>query len=252
MPARPDGSSREPTLTPICAKTVRLAGRASMTTGIPLSHAKTSSEGEAGSAACVSAGIQTIRQKSSARREGPKTRDGPTHPTSRFTAEEAGTGREDIMCILPFFPRVAKPVRLPALPKPARGSMRSMILMMTLLLSGGAPAWAASPAVSPAPALPAATPAPRPAPAQQVDWNAVSSEAIALLRQYVQLESVNPPADTRQTAAFLQAILQKEGIETRTFESAPGKVNLLARLPATVRPAGATRPGAVMLLHHMD
>jgi acetylornithine deacetylase/succinyl-diaminopimelate desuccinylase-like protein len=79
------------------------------------------------------------------------------------------------------------------------------------------------------------------------DWNAISAEAVALLRQYIRIPSVNPPADTRATAAFLEEILEKEGIEVRTFESTPGKVNLLARLRAA-SPAG--RP--LLLLHHMD
>jgi acetylornithine deacetylase/succinyl-diaminopimelate desuccinylase-like protein len=84
--------------------------------------------------------------------------------------------------------------------------------------------------------------------AAQVDWDAVSEEAATILRRYIRFPSVNPPADTRQTAAFLKEILEGEGIEVRTFESSPGKVNVLARLPAS-GPA-AHRP--LLLLHHMD
>ncbi len=88
-----------------------------------------------------------------------------------------------------------------------------------------------------------------PAPAEP-DWDAVGAEAIDLLGRYVRIRSVNPPANTTETAAFLVELLEREGIQVRTFESEPGKVNVLARIPAS----GGLRGdgGAVMLLHHMD
>ncbi|MEW6277292.1 MAG: M20/M25/M40 family metallo-hydrolase [Candidatus Eremiobacterota bacterium] len=71
-------------------------------------------------------------------------------------------------------------------------------------------------------------------------------EALRLLQEYIRIPSVNPPAETTAAAAFLQRVLEREGIEVRLYASAPGKVNLLARLP------GKRREGALMLLHHMD
>lgn len=81
------------------------------------------------------------------------------------------------------------------------------------------------------------------------DPDTLASEGAALLSRYIRIRSVNPPADTREAAAFLEGILAGEGIAARRFESSPGCVNLLARLPASVSPA---RGGPVMLLHHMD
>ncbi len=91
----------------------------------------------------------------------------------------------------------------------------------------------------------AAAPVPRP------DWTGVGREAADLLQRYVRIPSVNPPADTREASAFLREVLEREGVATSLFESAPGKVNLLARLPATVS-AAEGRGRAVLLLHHMD
>jgi acetylornithine deacetylase/succinyl-diaminopimelate desuccinylase-like protein len=82
------------------------------------------------------------------------------------------------------------------------------------------------------------------------DWVAVSKEAVDLLQRYVRIKSVNPPASTAETAELLRQVLTQEGIEVRTFEAAPGKVNLLARLPATT--SGDARRGSVLLLQHMD
>ncbi|HKY32352.1 MAG TPA: M20/M25/M40 family metallo-hydrolase [Candidatus Polarisedimenticolia bacterium] len=82
------------------------------------------------------------------------------------------------------------------------------------------------------------------------DWEEVSREAIGLLRSYIRIPSVNPPADTRAAAAFLKEILEREGIPVRTYESSPGKVNLLARLSASRPDPVPARP--ILLLHHMD
>lgn len=78
------------------------------------------------------------------------------------------------------------------------------------------------------------------------DFEALGREALPLLQDYIRLQTVNPPAHTRAAAEFLQKILAREGIEARLFESGPGQVNLLARLP------GKSRQGSLMLLHHMD
>ena len=109
---------------------------------------------------------------------------------------------------------------------------RGAVLMAVMLLSGPAPAGG------------------RPSPGD-VDWEAVSRESVDLLRAYVRIPSVNPPADTRATAAFLKEILQREGIEARLFERVPGKVNLLARLKASPG-QGIANAGPLLLLHHMD
>lgn len=85
----------------------------------------------------------------------------------------------------------------------------------------------------------------RPA-AAEPDFEALGREALPLLQEYIRIPSVNPPAQTRATAEFLQRKLAREGIEARLFESNPGQVNLLARLP------GKSRQGSLMLLHHMD
>ena len=75
---------------------------------------------------------------------------------------------------------------------------------------------------------------------------ALEAEALCLLRQYVQIDTTNPPGNELSTARFLAAFLAGEGIEATLFESAPGRANLYARL----RGDGSRR--ALMLVHHMD
>lgn len=91
---------------------------------------------------------------------------------------------------------------------------------------------------------PAATsPCPR---AMSLDASAIEAEAVCLLRQYVQIDTTNPPGNELATARFLQSFLSREGIAAQLFESAPGRANLYARL----RGDGSRK--ALMLVHHMD
>jgi len=74
-------------------------------------------------------------------------------------------------------------------------------------------------------------------------------EVTRLLREYVAIDTSNPPGDTTKAAAWLTSILEKEGIPVTRYESAPGKVIVYARLKATLSPAAGK---AILLLHHMD
>jgi acetylornithine deacetylase/succinyl-diaminopimelate desuccinylase-like protein len=76
-----------------------------------------------------------------------------------------------------------------------------------------------------------------------------SDEATRLLREYVAIDTSNPPGDTRKAADFLAGILERDGIPVTRYESAPGKAIVYARLKATVSPAAGK---ALLLLHHMD
>lgn len=74
-------------------------------------------------------------------------------------------------------------------------------------------------------------------------------ELTDLLRAYVQIDTSNPPGDTRKAADFLAAIFEREAIPVTRYESEPGKAIIYARLKATVSPPAGK---AVILLHHMD
>ena len=78
-------------------------------------------------------------------------------------------------------------------------------------------------------------------------------EITRLLQSYVQIDSSNPPGDTRKAADFLASVFEREGIPVVRYESAPGKAIIYARLKATMtRAVGAPPQKAILLLHHMD
>ncbi len=78
------------------------------------------------------------------------------------------------------------------------------------------------------------------------DWKAVEAEAIRTIQSYVRIDTSNPPGDVTKAADFLAAILEREGVPVKRYESGPGRSIVLARLKGT----GTAKP--LLLLHHMD
>lgn len=75
---------------------------------------------------------------------------------------------------------------------------------------------------------------------------AVITPEVALLQQYVRIDTSNPPGNELPGAKFLAGILAKDGIHAEIIESAPGRANVYARI------AGRQRGGGLLLLNHID
>ncbi len=84
--------------------------------------------------------------------------------------------------------------------------------------------------------------------AVEPNWPQTEQHALELLQRYVRIASVNPPADTSQTAKLIQSELAAAGIQSSLYQSGTGgKTDLIARLPGRDR---TRRP--LLLLNHMD
>ena len=79
-----------------------------------------------------------------------------------------------------------------------------------------------------------------------MDWQQVGDEAVSLLREYLRVNTTNPPGNETAGARFLARVLDGEGIASETAESAPGRGNLVARL------RGDGSLGGIVLHHHID
>jgi acetylornithine deacetylase/succinyl-diaminopimelate desuccinylase-like protein len=79
-----------------------------------------------------------------------------------------------------------------------------------------------------------------------IDWQGVRDEVVEILRNYIRINTTNPPGNELEAARFLEGILHKQGVETTVYESASGRANLLAVCPGT----NQSKP--LLLLHHMD
>ena len=69
---------------------------------------------------------------------------------------------------------------------------------------------------------------------------------IALLQQYVRIDTSNPPGNEIAGARFLAGLLERAGIRAEVIESAPGRGNVYARVKGK-------HPGdGLLLLNHID
>ncbi len=82
--------------------------------------------------------------------------------------------------------------------------------------------------------------------AQTPDWKAVDREAEATLAGLIQIDTAQPAGNEILAARYLQAKLEREGIPSRIFESAPGRASIVAR----VKGNRSKRP--LLLLGHLD
>lgn len=84
--------------------------------------------------------------------------------------------------------------------------------------------------------------------AAEPDWPALDKYALDLLQKYIQIESVNPPANTLAAASFLKAALEQHGISARLLPSGPeGQTNLLVRVAGR---DPSKKP--LLLMNHLD
>ena len=73
-----------------------------------------------------------------------------------------------------------------------------------------------------------------------------NAEAMTFLSALVKIDTSNPPGDEIKATNYIKSVLDKEGIPSETFESAPGRANLVARLKGN----GSKKP--VLLMGHLD
>lgn len=82
-----------------------------------------------------------------------------------------------------------------------------------------------------------------------IDWKSATDETVQHLSRLIQAETVNPPGNELPAILVIKDILEREGCGSQDFkivESAPNRVNLIARL----RGDGSQRP--LLLSGHVD
>jgi acetylornithine deacetylase/succinyl-diaminopimelate desuccinylase-like protein len=82
---------------------------------------------------------------------------------------------------------------------------------------------------------------------EQVDWDQEGKAVVELLQALVRFDTTNPPGDEASCIAFLADTLRGAGVEPEVLSPAPGRANLVARLP------GGDGGAAPLLLNgHVD
>jgi acetylornithine deacetylase/succinyl-diaminopimelate desuccinylase-like protein len=75
---------------------------------------------------------------------------------------------------------------------------------------------------------------------------ALRDEAVGLLQDLLRLDTSNPPGNETQAAELLRAYLEAAGIACELYARAPGRANLVARIP------GRGQGPSLLLLSHTD
>jgi acetylornithine deacetylase/succinyl-diaminopimelate desuccinylase-like protein len=117
----------------------------------------------------------------------------------------------------------------------------SKILLIALAASGAAAARRQS---APPQSIPTASPLPA-----THDLSQLESDAINWLQDLIRINTVNPPGNELAAAKYIAGILDKEGIHSETFESAPGRGFIVARLASSAMPDPSR---ALLLMGHLD
>ena len=84
-------------------------------------------------------------------------------------------------------------------------------------------------------------------PPQPIDYDKLTQEATTFLSKYIQINTTNPPGDELPAAMLLKEKFLSDGIPATTWESAPGRGIIAARLHGIGK-----HHKALILLCHMD
>jgi acetylornithine deacetylase/succinyl-diaminopimelate desuccinylase-like protein len=79
-----------------------------------------------------------------------------------------------------------------------------------------------------------------------MDWDKLLQEATHHLREYIRIQTVNPPGNEIEGARYLKRIFDAERIPCQVFEPSPGRGSLLATLK------GNAKKKPILLLNHID
>jgi acetylornithine deacetylase/succinyl-diaminopimelate desuccinylase-like protein len=82
--------------------------------------------------------------------------------------------------------------------------------------------------------------------ARQADWASLEAETMTHFQAILRLDTSNPPGNEGRVVDYLEAVLKKEGIDTKRFANDPARPNLVARL----RGNGRKRP--LLIMGHTD
>ena len=88
-----------------------------------------------------------------------------------------------------------------------------------------------------------------PATSSGADTSQIASDALTWLQSLIRINTTNPPGNELVAAKYIAGILDKEGIRSETFESAPGRGFLVARLSSSAMPDPSK---ALLLMAHLD
>src|SRR5262245_6882446 len=77
---------------------------------------------------------------------------------------------------------------------------------------------------------------------KEPDWQRIEEETMRHFQALIRIDTSDPPGNEAPAVEYLKSVLEREGIETRTFALDPKRPNLVARISGT----GRKRPVLIM------
>lgn len=77
------------------------------------------------------------------------------------------------------------------------------------------------------------------------DFTRLSAEVSQLLRDYITIDTTNPPGDVSRAADWFQGVLGSDGLQSRRLGPSQAKANIICTIGVGTRPP-------LVLAHHMD
>lgn len=71
-------------------------------------------------------------------------------------------------------------------------------------------------------------------------------ETVELLRDFLRIDTTNPPGNEEKGAVFIQEVLRRKGLSSNIYQAEPGRANILSRIK------GRLDGKPVILLSHID
>lgn len=131
-------------------------------------------------------------------------------------------------------------------------TLRRVVIRIILTLTSAAPISAQNHARPSAHALgnaPIQATSTQAAPASGADTSQIASDALGWLQNLIRINTTNPPGNELAEAKYIASVLDKEGIHSEIFESAPGRGFIVARLSSSAMPDPSK---ALLLMAHLD
>jgi acetylornithine deacetylase/succinyl-diaminopimelate desuccinylase-like protein len=74
----------------------------------------------------------------------------------------------------------------------------------------------------------------------------IRNEAVQMLQELIRINTSNPPGNEMQAVSFIEKIADKSGIEYEIMETAPGRGNIILKIP------GTRHDNPLIMLSHLD
>src|SRR5262245_13175781 len=92
-----------------------------------------------------------------------------------------------------------------------------------------------------------------PLPALNIDWDAITEEAVQLLSDYIRIDTSNPPGREKAACDWLAGIFRREGIDDIAFyDASDSSEHGAERMNMTATMRGDSSKQPLILLSHTD